>query len=140
MFSLSKLQPQDQGNGSTTGNHIVYVNQLNHLNQGTINPSGTGMGLPPATPTFGVGLNMGLPLSLLNTSLTSLTSNVITTSNPLLNLGLPSINTGLTTINPSLNHLNAINSNLTSNIGSNSINNGLSGLGQDRSKYYKHRN
>ncbi|XP_047361967.1 uncharacterized protein LOC124953931 isoform X3 [Vespa velutina] len=67
---------QDQGNGSTTGNHIVYVNQLNQLNQGTINPSGTGMGLPPATPTFGVGLNMGLPLSLLNTSLTSLTSNV----------------------------------------------------------------
>ncbi|XP_076170399.1 uncharacterized protein LOC143148211 isoform X2 [Ptiloglossa arizonensis] len=132
-FALQQTSnnPQDQGNGSTTGNHIVYVNQLNHLNQGTINPSGTGMGLPPATPTFGVGLNMGLPLSLLNTSLTSLTSNVITTSNPLLNLGLPSINTGLTTINPSLNHLNAINSNLTSNIGSNSINNGLSGLGQD---------
>ncbi|CAK9803536.1 BRD4-interacting chromatin-remodeling complex-associated protein-like [Anthophora plagiata] len=132
-FALQQTSnnPQDQGNGSTTGNHIVYVNQLNHLNQGTINPSGTGMGLPPATPTFGVGLNMGLPLSLLNTSLTSLTSNVITTSNPLLNLGLPSINTGLTTINPSLNHLNTINSNLTSNIGSNSINNGLSGLGQD---------
>ncbi|XP_012140061.1 uncharacterized protein LOC100876049 isoform X2 [Megachile rotundata] len=132
-FALQQASnnPQDQGNGSTTGNHIVYVNQLNHLNQGTINPSGTGMGLPPATPTFGVGLNMGLPLSLLNTSLTSLTSNVITTSNPLLNLGLPSINTGLTPINPSLNHLNAINSNLTSNIGSNSINNGLSGLGQD---------
>ncbi|XP_076670521.1 uncharacterized protein LOC143369905 isoform X3 [Andrena cerasifolii] len=132
-FALQQTSnnPQDQGNGSTTGNHIVYVNQLNHLNQGTINPSGTGMGLPPATPTFGVGLNMGLPLSLLNTSLTSLTSNVITTSNPLLNLGLPSINTGLTTINPSLNHLNAINSNLTSNISSNSINNGLSGLGQD---------
>ncbi|XP_076247892.1 uncharacterized protein LOC143187550 isoform X2 [Calliopsis andreniformis] len=132
-FALQQTSnnPQDQGNGSTTGNHIVYVNQLNHLNQGTINPSGTGMGLPPATPTFGVGLNMGLPLSLLNTSLTSLTSNVITTSNPLLNLGLPSINTGLTTINPSLNHLNAINSNLTSNIGSNSINNGLPGLGQD---------
>ncbi|XP_076623344.1 uncharacterized protein LOC143342908 isoform X2 [Colletes latitarsis] len=132
-FALQQTSnnPQDQGNGSTTGNHIVYVNQLNHLNQGTINPSGTGMGLPPATPTFGVGLNMGLPLSLLNTSLTSLTSNVITTSNPLLNLGLPSINTGLTTINPSLNQLNAINSNLTSNIGSNSINNGLSGLGQD---------
>ncbi|GAB1863788.1 hypothetical protein CAJAP_04867 [Camponotus japonicus] len=122
---------QEQGNGSTTGNHIVYVNQLNQLNQSTINPSGTGMGLPPATPTFGVGLNMGLPLSLLNTSLTSLTSNVITTSNPLLNLGLPSINTGLTAINPSLNHLNAINSNLTSNIGSNNINNGLSNLGQD---------
>ncbi|XP_076764995.1 uncharacterized protein LOC143431976 isoform X1 [Xylocopa sonorina] len=132
-FALQQTSnnPQDQGNGSTTGNHIVYVNQLNHLNQGTINPSGTGMGLPPATPTFGVGLNMGLPLSLLNTSLTSLTSNVITTSNPLLNLGLPSINTGLTTINPSLNHLNTINSNLTSNIGTNSINNGLSGLGQD---------
>ncbi|XP_033297817.1 mucin-17 isoform X3 [Bombus bifarius] len=132
-FALQQTSnnPQDQGNRSTTGNHIVYVNQLNHLNQGTINPSGTGMGLPPATPTFGVGLNMGLPLSLLNTSLTSLTSNVITTSNPLLNLGLPSINTGLTTINPSLNHLNTINSNLTSNIGSNSINNGLSGLGQD---------
>ncbi|XP_031825975.1 uncharacterized protein LOC116424130 isoform X3 [Nomia melanderi] len=132
-FALQQTSnnPQDQGNGSTTGNHIVYVNQLNHLNQGTINPSGTGMGLPPATPTFGVGLNMGLPLSLLNTSLTSLTSNVITTSNPLLNLGLPSINTGLPTINPSLNHLNAINSNLTSNIGSNSISNGLSGLGQD---------
>ncbi|XP_031366620.1 mucin-5AC-like isoform X2 [Apis dorsata] len=132
-FALQQTSnnPQDQGNGSTTGNHIVYVNQLNHLNQGTINPSGTGMGLPPATPTFGVGLNMGLPLSLLNTSLTSLTSNVITTSNPLLNLGLPNINTGLTTINPSLNHLNTINSNLTSNIGSNSINNGLSGLGQD---------
>ncbi|XP_015429437.1 PREDICTED: mucin-17-like isoform X1 [Dufourea novaeangliae] len=132
-FALQQTSnnPQDQGNGSTTGNHIVYVNQLNHLNQGTINPSGTGMGLPPATPTFGVGLNMGLPLSLLNTSLTSLTSNVITTSNPLLNLGLPSINTGLPTINPSLNHLNAINSNLTPNIGSNSINNGLSGLGQD---------
>ncbi|XP_029052515.1 mucin-4-like isoform X1 [Osmia bicornis bicornis] len=132
-FALQQASnnPQDQGNGSTTGNHIVYVNQLNHLNQGTINPSGTGMGLPPATPTFGVGLNMGLPLSLLNTSLTSLTSNVITTSNPLLNLGLPSINTGLTTINPSLNHLNAINSNLTPNIGSSSINNGLSGLGQD---------
>ncbi|CAD1470054.1 unnamed protein product [Heterotrigona itama] len=128
---LTHQQPQDQGNRSTTGNHIVYVNQLNHLNQSTINPSGTGMGLPPATPTFGVGLNMGLPLSLLNTSLTSLTSNVITTSNPLLNLGLPSINTGLTTINPSLNQLNTINSNLTSNIGSNSINNGLSGLGQD---------
>ncbi|XP_019884577.1 uncharacterized protein DDB_G0283357 isoform X5 [Camponotus floridanus] len=122
---------QEQGNGSTTGNHIVYVNQLNQLNQSTINPSGTGMGLPPATPTFGVGLNMGLPLSLLNTSLTSLTSNVITTSNPLLNLGLPSINTGLTAINPSLNHLNAINSNLTSNIGSNNINNSLSNLGQD---------
>ncbi|XP_003487704.1 mucin-17 isoform X1 [Bombus impatiens] len=132
-FALQQTSnnPQDQGNRSTTGNHIVYVNQLNHLNQSTINPSGTGMGLPPATPTFGVGLNMGLPLSLLNTSLTSLTSNVITTSNPLLNLGLPSINTGLTTINPSLNHLNTINSNLTSNIGSNSINNGLSGLGQD---------
>ncbi|XP_017892355.1 protein split ends-like isoform X2 [Ceratina calcarata] len=132
-FALQQTSnnPQDQGNGSTTGNHIVYVNQLNHLNQGTINPSGTGMGLPPATPTFGVGLNMGLPLSLLNTSLTSLTSNVITTSNPLLNLGLPSINTGLTTINPSLNQLNTINSNLTSNIGSNSINSGLSGLGQD---------
>ncbi|XP_076285857.1 uncharacterized protein LOC143211779 isoform X2 [Lasioglossum baleicum] len=132
-FALQQTSnnPQDQGNGSTTGNHIVYVNQLNHLNQGTINPSGTGMGLPPATPSFGVGLNMGLPLSLLNTSLTSLTSNVITTSNPLLNLGLPSINTGLPTINPSLNHLNAINSNLTSNIGSNSISNGLSGLGQD---------
>ncbi|XP_043521648.1 extracellular matrix-binding protein ebh-like isoform X3 [Frieseomelitta varia] len=132
-FALQQTSnnPQDQGNRSTTGNHIVYVNQLNHLNQSTINPSGTGMGLPPATPTFGVGLNMGLPLSLLNTSLTSLTSNVITTSNPLLNLGLPSINTGLTTINPSLNQLNTINSNLTSNIGSNSINNGLSGLGQD---------
>ncbi|KYN02548.1 PREDICTED: mucin-17 [Cyphomyrmex costatus] len=123
--------PQEQGNGSATGNHIVYVNQLNQLNQSTINPSGTGMGLPPATPTFGVGLNMGLPLSLLNTSLTSLTSNVITTSNPLLNLGLPSISTGLTTINPSLNHLSAINSNLTSNIGSNNINNSLSNLGQD---------
>ncbi|KAI4486578.1 hypothetical protein M0804_005948 [Polistes exclamans] len=122
---------QDQGNGSTTGNHIVYVNQLNQLNQGTINPSGTGMGLPPATPTFGVGLNMGLPLSLLNTSLTSLTSNVITTSNPLLNLGLPSINTGLTPINPNLNQLNAINSNLNTNIGSNSINSGLPGIGQD---------
>ncbi|XP_011642042.1 mucin-17-like isoform X1 [Pogonomyrmex barbatus] len=132
-FALQQTSnnPQEQGNGSTTGNHIVYVNQLNQLNQSTINPSGTGMGLPPATPTFGVGLNMGLPLSLLNTSLTSLTSNVITTSNPLLNLGLPSINTGLTTINPSLNHLNAINSNLTSNIGSNNINNSLSNLGQD---------
>ncbi|XP_050454959.1 uncharacterized protein LOC126853354 [Cataglyphis hispanica] len=132
-FALQQTSsnPQEQGNGSTTGNHIVYVNQLNQLNQSTINPSGTGMGLPPATPTFGVGLNMGLPLSLLNTSLTSLTSNVITTSNPLLNLGLPSINTGLTAINPSLNHLNAINSNLTSNIGSNNINNGLSNLGQD---------
>ncbi|KAG7188110.1 hypothetical protein KM043_015958 [Ampulex compressa] len=132
-FALQQTSnnPQDQGNGSTTGNHIVYVNQLNQLNQGTINPSGTGMGLPPATPTFGVGLNMGLPLSLLNTSLTSLTSNVITTSNPLLNLGLPSINAGLTTINPSLNPLNAINSNLASNISSNSINNGLSTLGQD---------
>ncbi|XP_072743417.1 uncharacterized protein [Anoplolepis gracilipes] len=132
-FALQQTSnnPQEQGNGSTTGNHIVYVNQLNQLNQSTINPSGTGMGLPPATPTFGVGLNMGLPLSLLNTSLTSLTSNVITTSNPLLNLGLPSINTGLTAINPSLNHLNAINSNLTSNIGSNNINNNLSNLGQD---------
>ncbi|XP_029172480.1 mucin-17-like isoform X1 [Nylanderia fulva] len=132
-FALQQTSnnPQEQGNGSTTGNHIVYVNQLNQLNQSTINPSGTGMGLPPATPTFGVGLNMGLPLSLLNTSLTSLTSNVITTSNPLLNLGLPSINTGLTAINPSLNHLNAINSNLTSNIGSNNINNSLSNLGQD---------
>ncbi|KAK2586880.1 hypothetical protein KPH14_009817 [Odynerus spinipes] len=122
---------QDQGNGSATGNHIVYVNQLNQLNQGTINSPGTGMGLPPATPTFGVGLNMGLPLSLLNTSLTSLTSNVITTSNPLLNLGLPSINTGLTAINPNLNHLNAINSNINTNIGSNSINSGLPSIGQD---------
>ncbi|XP_071553377.1 uncharacterized protein [Temnothorax nylanderi] len=133
-FALQQTSnnPQEQGNGSATGNHIVYVNQLNQLNQSTINPSGTGMGLPPATPTFGVGLNMGLPLSLsLNTSLTSLTSNVITTSNPLLNLGLPSISTGLTAINPSLNQLNAINSNLTSNIGSNSINNSLSNLGQD---------
>ncbi|KAL0122577.1 hypothetical protein PUN28_007345 [Cardiocondyla obscurior] len=132
-FALQQTSnnPQEQGNGSATGNHIVYVNQLNQLNQSTINPSGTGMGLPPATPTFGVGLNMGLPLSLLNTSLTSLTSNVITTSNPLLNLGLPSISTGLNTINPSLNHLNAINSNLTSNIGSNNINNSLSNLGQD---------
>ncbi|XP_012056300.1 PREDICTED: mucin-17 [Atta cephalotes] len=132
-FALQQTSnnPQEQGNGSATGNHIVYVNQLNQLNQSTINPSGTGMGLPPATPTFGVGLNMGLPLSLLNTSLTSLTSNVITTSNPLLNLGLPSISTGLTTINPSLSHLNAINSNLTSNIGSNNINNSLSNLGQD---------
>ncbi|XP_071640486.1 uncharacterized protein [Temnothorax longispinosus] len=129
-FALQQTSnnPQEQGNGSATGNHIVYVNQLNQLNQSTINPSGTGMGLPPATPTFGVGLNMGLPLSLsLNTSLTSLTSNVITTSNPLLNLGLPSISTGLTAINPSLNQLNAINS----NIGSNSINNSLSNLGQD---------
>ncbi|XP_032677324.1 mucin-4-like isoform X2 [Odontomachus brunneus] len=128
-FALQQTSnnPQDQGNGSTTGNHIVYVNQLNQLNQSTINPSGTGMGLPPATPTFGVGLNMGLPLSLLNTSLTSLTSNVITTSNPLLNLGLPSINTGLATINPSLNQLNAINP----SIGSNNINSGLSNLGQD---------
>lgn len=132
-FALQQTSnnPQEQGNGSATGSHIVYVNQLNQLNQSTINPSGTGMGLPPATPTFGVGLNMGLPLSLLNTSLTSLTSNVITTSNPLLNLGLPSISTGITTINPSLNHLNAINSNLTSNIGSNNINNSLSNLGQD---------
>lgn len=91
------------------------------------------MGLPPATPTFGVGLNMGLPLSLINTSLTSLTSNVITTSSPLLNLGLSSMNTGLAAINPSLNHLNAINSNLTPSIGANSINNGLSNLGQDLS-------
>ncbi|XP_066601507.1 uncharacterized protein [Prorops nasuta] len=132
-FALQQTSsnPQEQGNGPSTGNHIVYVNQLNQLNQGTINPSGTGMGLPPATPTFGVGLNMGLPLSLLNTSLTSLTSNVITTSNPLLNLGLPSINTGLTAINPNLNTLNAINSSLNSNIGTNSINNGLSSLGQD---------
>ncbi|XP_011873442.1 PREDICTED: mucin-17 isoform X2 [Vollenhovia emeryi] len=132
-FALQQTSnnPQEPGNGSATGNHIVYVNQLNQLNQSTINPSGTGMGLPPATPTFGVGLNMGLPLSLLNTSLTSLTSNVITTSNPLLNLGLPSISTGLTTINPNLNHLNAINSNLTSNIGSNNINSSLSNLGQD---------
>lgn len=91
------------------------------------------MGLPPATPTFGVGLNMGLPLSLINTNFTSLTSNVITTTNPLQNLGLPSISTGpsITTINPSLNQLNAINSNLTSNLGSNSINNSLSNLGQD---------
>jgi len=89
------------------------------------------MGLPPATPTFGVGLNMGLPLSLINTNLTSLTSNVITTSNPLLNLGLSSMNTGLAAINPSLNHLNAINSNLTPNIGTNSINNSLPNLGQD---------
>ncbi|XP_011342523.1 mucin-17 isoform X2 [Ooceraea biroi] len=132
-FALQQTSsnPQEQGNGSATGNHIVYLNQLNQLNQSTINPSGTGMGLPPATPTFGVGLNMGLPLSLINTSLTSLTSNVITTSNPLLNLGLSSMNTGLAAINPSLNHLNAINSNLTPNIGTNSINNGLSNLGQD---------
>ncbi|XP_036150027.1 serine-rich adhesin for platelets isoform X2 [Monomorium pharaonis] len=134
-FALQQTSnnPQEQGNGSATGNHIVYLNQLNQLNQSTINPSGTGMGLPPATPTFGVGLNMGLPLSLINTNFTSLTSNVITTTNPLLNLGLPSISTGpsITTINPSLNHLNAINSNLTPNIGSNSINNSLSNLGQD---------
>ncbi|XP_011156187.1 mucin-17 isoform X1 [Solenopsis invicta] len=134
-FALQQTSsnPQEQGNGSATGNHIVYLNQLNQLNQSTINPSGTGMGLPPATPTFGVGLNMGLPLSLINTNFTSLTSNVITTTNPLQNLGLPSISTGpsITTINPSLNQLNAINSNLTSNLGSNSINNSLSNLGQD---------
>ncbi|XP_015108448.1 uncharacterized protein LOC107035512 [Diachasma alloeum] len=121
--------------GSATGignNHIVYLNQLSQLNQSTITPTGSGMGLPPAAPTFGVGLNMGLPLSLLNTSLTSLTSNVITTSNPLLNLGIPSLNSALTTVNPTtlntLNTLNALNSNLTSN----SITaNGLTGLGQD---------
>lgn len=115
---------QEQGNGSATANHIVYLNQLSQLNQNTINQSGTGMGLPPATPTFGVGLNMGLPLSLLNTSLTSLTSNVITTSNPLLNIGLPNIN-------PGLNTLNALNSTLNSNLPSNSISNGLPGLTQD---------
>ncbi|KAG8041396.1 hypothetical protein G9C98_002384 [Cotesia typhae] len=123
---------QDQANGSATGNHIVYLNQLSQLNQNTINQSGTGMGLPPAGPTFGVGLNMGLPLSLLNTSLTSLTSNVITTSNPLLNIGLPSsINPGITTVNTDLNTLNAINSTLNSNLPSNSITNGLAGLAQD---------
>ncbi|XP_063980485.1 mucin-4-like isoform X2 [Diachasmimorpha longicaudata] len=121
--------------GSTTGignNHIVYLNQLSQLNQSTITPTGTGMGLPPAAPTFGVGLNMGLPLSLLNTSLTSLTSNVITTSNPLLNLGIPSLNSALTTVNPTtLNTLNTLNA-LNSNLSSNSITtNGLTGIGQD---------
>ena len=90
------------------------------------------MGLPPATPTFGVGLNMGLPLSLLNTSLvSSLTSNAITTSNSLLNLSLPNINSGLTAINPSINQLSAIGTNLNSNLPSDSISNGLSNLGQD---------
>ncbi|XP_015523194.1 protein PF14_0175 isoform X1 [Neodiprion lecontei] len=127
---------QEQNNGSAThGNHIVYVNQLNQLNQGGLGHSGTGMGLPPATPTFGVGLNMGLPLSLLNTSLTSLTSNAITTSNPLLNLGLSGINPGLTTLNPNLNTLNSslntINQSLSSNLTTNNINSGLAGLGQD---------
>ncbi|XP_058805470.1 serine-rich adhesin for platelets-like isoform X2 [Phymastichus coffea] len=124
---------QEQPNGSAAGNHILYVNQLNQLNQGPLNPSGTGMGLPQATPTFGVGLNMGLPLSLLNTSLTSLTSNAITTSNSLLNLSLPSINSGLTAINPSINQLSTLGTNLVSNLSSDSINNGLSNLGQDLS-------
>jgi hypothetical protein len=127
------IQNQEQGTGSTAGNHILYVNQLNQLNQGPINPSGTGMGLPPATPTFGVGLNMGLPLSLLNTNLTSLTSNAITTSNPLLNLSLPSINSGLTAINPNINQLSALGTNLNSSLPSDSISNGLSNLGQDLS-------
>ncbi|XP_020712037.2 serine-rich adhesin for platelets isoform X2 [Athalia rosae] len=127
---------QEQNNGSTThGNHIVYLNQLNQLNQGGIGHSGAGMGLPPATPTFGVGLNMGLPLSLLNTSLTSLTSNAITTSNPLLNLGLSGINPSLTSLNPNLNSLNSslnsINQSLSSNLTSNNITSGLTGLSQD---------
>lgn len=120
----SSSNTQEQGNGSNTGNHIVYLNQLSQLNQNTINPTGTGMGLPPAGPAFGVGLNMGMPLSLLNTSLTSLTSNVITTSNPLLNIGLSGIN-------PGLNTLNALNTSLNSNLPSNSISNGLAGLAQD---------
>lgn len=110
-----------QGNTtSSTTSHIVYVNQ-----QGAaLHPGGGGMGLSPATPTFGVaGLNMGLPLSLLNTSLSSLTSNVITTSNPLLNLSLP----GLTAINQNLGSIGGtINSNINSE--GNSINNSLSSL------------
>lgn len=76
---------------------------------------------------------MGLPLSLLNTSLTSLTSNVITTSNPLLNIGIPSLNSALTTVNQgTLNTLNTLNA-LNSNLSSNSITaNGLTaGIGQD---------
>ncbi|XP_023245018.1 uncharacterized protein LOC106638105 isoform X2 [Copidosoma floridanum] len=120
---------QDQTNGSSAGNHILYVNQLNQLNQGPLNTSGTGMGLQSAGPTLGVGLNMGLPFSLLNSAgLTS--SNAITASNPLLNLSISNINSGL--LNSSINQLNALGAtNLNSSMSSDGMSNGLPNLQQD---------
>lgn len=89
------------------------------------------MGLPSGTPTFGVGLNMGLPLSLLNSGLSPLASNTGSAPNSLLNLNIPGLNSGLTAINPSLNHLNTLGTNISSNLPPESISNGLSNLGQD---------